>query len=166
MFDNNAVELERAEEQLEDLKAQLDDAMGAEDMLEQLTERNLTLSEVGAYCQLLEGLAHCLLTQKIEEMHSIIEDLEALKELNDELEENHIETERQMQEEIGALNRSCCPTIYLRFRRLQTSRISSCATRLVVANRSKRALPTTKLLSASSVNLCSAFKGASSLPAS
>ena len=47
MFDNNAVELERAEEQLEDLKAQLDDAMGAEDMLEQLTERNLTLSEVG-----------------------------------------------------------------------------------------------------------------------
>lgn len=46
MFDNNAVELERAEEQVEDLKAQLDDAMGAEDMLEQLTERNLTLSEV------------------------------------------------------------------------------------------------------------------------
>lgn len=36
-------------------------------------------------------------------MHGIIEDLEALKELNDELEENHIETERQMQEEIGEI---------------------------------------------------------------
>lgn len=33
-----------------------------------------------------------------------IEDLEALKELNDELEENHIETERSLQEEIGIFN--------------------------------------------------------------
>jgi len=40
------VELERAELQVEDLKQQLDDALGAEDMLEQLTERNLTLTEV------------------------------------------------------------------------------------------------------------------------
>ena len=31
---------------VENLKLQLDDAMGAEDMLEHLTERNLTLSEV------------------------------------------------------------------------------------------------------------------------
>lgn len=30
-----------------------------------------------------------------------IEDLEALKELNDELEENHVETEKQLHEEIG-----------------------------------------------------------------
>ena len=52
-------------------------------MLQHLTERNLTLSE------------------RIEEMHAVIQDLEALKELNDELEENHVENEKQMQEEIG-----------------------------------------------------------------
>jgi dynactin 1 len=34
-------------------------------------------------------------------MRITIEDLEALKELNDELEENHIETEKALQEEIG-----------------------------------------------------------------
>ena len=39
--------------------------------------------------------------QRIEEMHAVIQDLEALKELNDELEENHIENEKQMQEELG-----------------------------------------------------------------
>lgn len=76
-------QLEAAEALVENLKLQLDDAMGAEDMLEHLTERNLSLSE------------------RIEEMHAVIQDLEALKELNDELEENHTENERQMQEEIG-----------------------------------------------------------------
>jgi dynactin 1 len=39
--------------------------------------------------------------QKIEEMRVVIEDLEALKELNDELEENHVETEKALQEDIG-----------------------------------------------------------------
>ncbi|POV99993.1 hypothetical protein PSTT_13431 [Puccinia striiformis] len=73
---------ELQESQVEDLKEQLDASMGVEDMLEQLTERNLTLNE------------------KIEDMKMIIEDLEALKELADELEENHLETEKQMQEEI------------------------------------------------------------------
>ena len=34
-------------------------------------------------------------------MRVTIEDLEALKELNDELEENHVETERSLHEEIG-----------------------------------------------------------------
>ena len=38
--------LQNAETQVEDLKIQLDDAMGAEDMLEQLTERNLQMGEV------------------------------------------------------------------------------------------------------------------------
>lgn len=65
---------------------QLDDALGAEDMLVQLTERNLMLGE------------------KIEEMRVTIEDLEALKELNDELEENHIETEKAMQEDLSMYN--------------------------------------------------------------
>ncbi|TBU58180.1 dynactin [Dichomitus squalens] len=76
--------LANAEVQIEDLKAQLDDALGAEDLLVQLTERNLMLGE------------------KIEEMRITIEDLEALKELNDELEENHMETEKALQEEIDA----------------------------------------------------------------
>ena len=34
-------------------------------------------------------------------MRIVIEDLEALKELNDELEESHIDTEKSLQEEIG-----------------------------------------------------------------
>ena len=38
-------------------------------------------------------------------MRITIEDLEALKELGEELEENHVETERAMQDEIS----TCCP---------------------------------------------------------
>ncbi|KAI8375957.1 dynein associated protein-domain-containing protein [Radiomyces spectabilis] len=68
--------------QIEDLKHRLDDALGAEDLVEQLTEKNLNLNE------------------KLEEMRMAVEDLEALKELADELEENHIETEKQLQAEI------------------------------------------------------------------
>ncbi|SCV67323.1 BQ2448_5969 [Microbotryum intermedium] len=81
-FENNLIELERAEAQVEELKIQLDDTLGAEDMLEQLTDKNL------------------LLTEKIDELTTIVEDLESLKELNDELEESHVETEKQMQEEL------------------------------------------------------------------
>lgn len=36
-------------------------------------------------------------------MRQTIEDLEALKELNDELEENHVESEKQLSGEIGKL---------------------------------------------------------------
>ncbi|KZT27488.1 hypothetical protein NEOLEDRAFT_1060271 [Neolentinus lepideus HHB14362 ss-1] len=81
-YEETLIKLSNAEVQIEDLKMQLDDALGAEDLLVQLTERNLMLSE------------------KIEEMRITIEDLEALKELNDELEENHMETEKTLQEEI------------------------------------------------------------------
>ncbi|KAM5535272.1 hypothetical protein V8D89_011078 [Ganoderma adspersum] len=81
-YESTLVKLSNAEVQIEDLKAQLDDALGAEDLLVQLTERNLMLGE------------------KIEEMRITIEDLEALKELNDELEENHMETEKALQEDI------------------------------------------------------------------
>ncbi|KAJ3806251.1 dynactin [Lentinula aff. lateritia] len=80
------VKLSNAETQIEDLKLQLDDALGAEDMLVQLTERNLVLGE------------------KIEEMRITIEDLEALKELSDELEENHIETEKALQGDLETLS--------------------------------------------------------------
>ena len=39
--------------------------------------------------------------QKVEELRAVVEDLEALQELNDELEENHQENEKQLLEEIG-----------------------------------------------------------------
>ncbi|KAG8856780.1 hypothetical protein FRB96_006284 [Tulasnella sp. 330] len=74
--------LEHADSQVDDLKEQLDDALGAEEVLVQLTERNLLMGE------------------RIEEMRITIEDLEALRELNDELEETHVETEKGLQDEI------------------------------------------------------------------
>lgn len=61
---------------------QLDDALGAEDLVDQLTEKNLNL------------------TEKLDELSATVDDLEALKELADELEENHMETEKQLQAEI------------------------------------------------------------------
>ncbi|KAF9447534.1 hypothetical protein P691DRAFT_706592 [Macrolepiota fuliginosa MF-IS2] len=81
-YDETLIKLANAETEIEELKLQLDDALHAEDLLVKLTERNLELGE------------------KIEEMRITIEDLESLKELNDELEENHIETEKQLYEDI------------------------------------------------------------------
>ena len=74
--------LAQSEASVEDLRQQLDNALGAEDMIEELTERNMSMSE------------------QIEELKATIEDLESLKELNDELEINHVETEKEMQEDI------------------------------------------------------------------
>ncbi|PPR02344.1 hypothetical protein CVT24_011688 [Panaeolus cyanescens] len=84
LYEEASFKLTNAEQEIEDLKMQVDDALTAEDMLVQLTERNLELGE------------------KIEEMRITIEDLEALKELSDELEENHMETEKQLHEDIEA----------------------------------------------------------------
>ncbi|KAG9234899.1 dynein associated protein-domain-containing protein [Amylocarpus encephaloides] len=67
---------------VEDLRQQLDTALGAEDMIEELTEKNMAMGE------------------HIDELKATIEDLESLKEVNDELEINHIETEKEMQEDI------------------------------------------------------------------
>jgi dynactin 1 len=99
-FDSALIKLSNAEVQIEDLKLQLDDAMGAEEMLVQLTERNLMLGEVRMF-PLYDG-PDADAPQKIEEMRITIEDLEALKELNDELEENHVDTERALQAELDA----------------------------------------------------------------
>lgn len=82
-YDKVRDKLEMAEYTIEELKQRLDDALGAEDLVEQLTEKNLVL------------------TEKMDELRMINDDLEALKELADELEENHIETEKQLQAEIG-----------------------------------------------------------------
>ena len=74
--------LTQSEAIIEDLRQQLDTALGAEEMIEELTDKNIALS------------------QQIEDLKTTVEDLEDLKEINDELEANHTETEKQMQEEI------------------------------------------------------------------
>ncbi|KAI0878592.1 dynactin [Hypoxylon argillaceum] len=66
----------------EDLRQQLDDNLGAENMIEQLSYEKLQQSE------------------QIQELKAVIEDLEALKEINDELEVNHVQNEKEMQEEL------------------------------------------------------------------
>lgn len=81
----------------------MDAALGAEDLLVRLTERNYVLSEVNMVSILKNENLKYIKFQKIEEMRITIEDLEALKELSDELEENHIETEKQLYEDIGTL---------------------------------------------------------------
>lgn len=72
----------QSEATIEDLRQQLEIALGAEEMIEELTEKNLSLQE------------------QIDELRMVIEDLESLKEINDELEIHHVETEKQMQHEI------------------------------------------------------------------
>lgn len=74
--------LAQSEAAIEDLRQQLDTALGAEEMIEELTEKNMALS------------------QQIEDLKAAVEDLESLKEINDELEINHTETEKQMQADI------------------------------------------------------------------
>ncbi|KKA30890.1 hypothetical protein TD95_004079 [Thielaviopsis punctulata] len=74
--------LEKAENAIEDLRQQLDNALGAEDMIEELSERNMAQAE------------------EINELKAVIEDLESLKEINDELELNHVHNEREMQEDL------------------------------------------------------------------
>lgn len=74
--------LSQTEAMIEDLRQQLDTALGAEDMIEDLTERNMSQAE------------------QIEELKAIVDDLENLKEVNDELEINHVQNEREMQEDL------------------------------------------------------------------
>ena len=74
--------LTQSDAAVEDLRQQLENALGAEEMIEELTEKNMSLSE------------------QVENLKTAVEDLESLKELNDELEANHTETEKQMQDEV------------------------------------------------------------------
>ena len=76
---------EKADTIIADLRLQLDNALGAEDMIESLTEKNLELQE------------------RIEELEQAIDELETLKSLNDELEANHLLTEKQLFEEVDVL---------------------------------------------------------------
>lgn len=79
-------DLIRAQQAAVDLRSQLDATLGAEAVLEELTERNL------------------ILTEKNQLYESEIQQLKALKDLSDELEESHMIQERELQDEISVLN--------------------------------------------------------------
>ena len=82
MYDDTKEKLVQSESNAETLRENLETALGAEEMIEELTEKNMSLSE------------------KIDNMKIEIEDLESLKELNEEIETAHVETEKQLQDEI------------------------------------------------------------------
>ncbi|XP_056868019.1 dynactin subunit 1 isoform X10 [Takifugu flavidus] len=79
-------EMAAAEKTIDELKEQVDAALGAEEMVEMLTERNLDLEE------------------KVRELRETVTDLEAINEMNDELQENARETELELREmlDLGA----------------------------------------------------------------
>ncbi|XP_076604663.1 dynactin subunit 1 isoform X2 [Chaetodon auriga] len=79
-------EMTVAEKTIDELKEQVDAALGAEEMVEMLTERNLDLEE------------------KVRELRETVTDLEAINEMNDELQENARETELELREmlDLGA----------------------------------------------------------------
>ncbi|XP_016408758.1 dynactin subunit 1-like [Sinocyclocheilus rhinocerous] len=75
--------VKQMEEQNGRLKeALVDAALGAEEMVETLTERNLDLEE------------------KVRELRETVSDLEAINEMNDELQENSRETELELREQL------------------------------------------------------------------
>ncbi|KAI2663123.1 Dynactin subunit 1 [Labeo rohita] len=75
-------EMKQAEATIDELKEQVDAALGAEEMVETLTERNLDLEE------------------KVRELRETVSDLEAINEMNDELQENARETELELREQL------------------------------------------------------------------
>ncbi|KAK9460604.1 dynein associated protein-domain-containing protein [Lipomyces oligophaga] len=81
-YDDLEQRLKRAEDANQSLSEQLDLAFGAEKLLDEITLRNLRLSE------------------EVDDLRAKMEDMSTLKEINDELESNHLETEKQLQEEI------------------------------------------------------------------
>uniref|UniRef100_A0A673CSK4 Dynactin subunit 1 n=1 Tax=Sphaeramia orbicularis TaxID=375764 RepID=A0A673CSK4_9TELE len=75
-------EVKQAEATIDELKEQVDAALGSEEMVETLTERNLDLEE------------------KVRELRETVSDLEAINEMNDELQENARETEMELREQV------------------------------------------------------------------
>ncbi|XP_034424525.1 dynactin subunit 1-like isoform X3 [Hippoglossus hippoglossus] len=75
-------EVKHAEATIDELKEQVDAALGSEEMVETLTERNLDLEE------------------KVRELRETVTDLEAINEMNDELQENGRETEMELREQL------------------------------------------------------------------
>lgn len=79
-------EISDLQNQTIELKEQVDAALGAEEMVTMLTEKNLKLEE------------------RIEQMEEEKSDLEALHEMNEELQENARETELELREELDLAN--------------------------------------------------------------
>ncbi|KAJ4949658.1 hypothetical protein JOQ06_021167 [Pogonophryne albipinna] len=75
-------DVKQAEATVDELKEQVDAALGSEEMVETLTERNLDLEE------------------KVRELRETVTDLEAINEMNDELQENGRETEMELREHV------------------------------------------------------------------
>ncbi|XP_053198984.1 dynactin subunit 1-like isoform X3 [Scomber japonicus] len=75
-------EVKNGEATIDELKEQVDAALGSEEMVETLTERNLDLEE------------------KVRELRETVTDLEAINEMNDELQENCRETEMELREQL------------------------------------------------------------------
>lgn len=75
-------EVSHMEKTIDELKEQVDAALGAEEMVETLTERNLDLEE------------------RVRELRETVTDLEAINEMNDELQENARETELELREQL------------------------------------------------------------------
>lgn len=75
-------ELENAESTIDELKEQVDIAMVAEEMVEELTDKNLKLEE------------------KVVDYEEQIQDLETMNEMNEELQENARENEMELREEV------------------------------------------------------------------
>ncbi|EPE03789.1 cap-gly domain-containing protein [Ophiostoma piceae UAMH 11346] len=82
LHESAKAKLSQAEAVVEDLRQQLDAAQAADDMIMDLTERNMSQAE------------------QVDELKAVIEDLENLRDINDELEINHVQNERELQEEI------------------------------------------------------------------
>ncbi|KAJ1513305.1 hypothetical protein HMI54_015105 [Coelomomyces lativittatus] len=74
------------ESNIEEFREKLEDALGLEDLVEQLTDNNLRYKE------------------KIEVMEQHIQDLESLKEINEALEHSHLEVQKDFQQELDLKN--------------------------------------------------------------
>jgi dynactin 1 len=81
-YEDTRERLLRSQSDTENLRQQLEAAQGAEEMIETLAEKNDALQN------------------KLNELRAAIDDLESLREINDELELNHVETEKQLQDEL------------------------------------------------------------------
>ena len=81
-YEETRTRLTQSEAAIENLKEQLDEALDTENTAEKLTAENMALQD------------------QMDQLRMNIKELEDLRELNDELEFNHVEAEKQMQEEL------------------------------------------------------------------